>query len=408
MSKKLIVIGGGASGFFCAVNAAKLSPDLQVFIFEKQAKVLQKVKVSGGGRCNVTHACFQASALLKKYPRGKSLLKKTLAAFGPQATINWFAERGVPLHTESDGRMFPQSNDSQTIINCLLQEASTYHVQLQLHTEIVSLRKESGQFLLVDQQQKKYKADFVMLATGGLTKPAQYAWLQDLGHAFQPPVPSLFTFNMPQDPICKLMGISVPEAMVKIAGTQFQESGPLLITHWGLSGPAILKLSAWGARDLQACQYQFSVLINWVMQPEHSLREQWPSIRVKQSNLLLSQKNPFGLPQRLWEYFLQQCQIAADTRWSELSGKSQNKLINILTTQALHVKGKTTFKEEFVTCGGIVLDDIDGHTMESKKINGLYFGGELLDVDGITGGFNFQHAWSSGYIAAKSICEHMI
>lgn len=405
MSKQLIVIGGGAAGFFCAVNAARMNPALLVTILEKQQKVLQKVKVSGGGRCNVTHACFQQSLLLKKYPRGKSLLKKSLAAFGVQQTIDWFAERAVELHAEEDGRMFPITNSSQTIIDCLLNEASKYKVNLVLNAEVISIQKEKQLFILQDKKGNQYRADYLMIASGGFPKPEQYQWLQTLAHSIHQPAPSLFTFNMPQHPICKLMGVSVEQVQVKIVGSKLTESGPLLITHWGLSGPAILKLSAWGALELQACNYHFSVLINWVNITENVLREQWNEIRIKQSNLLLSNKNPFGLPQRLWEYFVESCQIAPDTKWSELPAKEQNKLIHILTTHELEVKGKTTFKEEFVTCGGIAPEEIDGNTMQSKIVENLYFGGEILDVDGVTGGFNFQHAWSSGYLAAKSISE---
>jgi len=405
MSKKLIVIGGGASGFFCAVNAARMNPHLDVTILEKQSKVLQKVKVSGGGRCNVTHACFKTAELIKKYPRGKSLLKKSLLQFSPQHTIDWFAERGVQMQTEKDGRMFPTSNSSQTIIDCLLNEASHYKVKLCLHTDIISIEKQNQQFVLTDKKNQTYQCDYLMIATGGFPKQTQYDWLQSLTHLIHPPAPSLFTFNMPQHPICKLMGVSVEEVTVKIEGSKLAASGPVLITHWGLSGPAILQLSAWGARDLQQCDYHFTLLINWVNQSENDLREQWHGIRQSQSGNNMGSKNPFSLPQRLWDFLLASCAISLLTKWSELPAKEQNKLIHILTTHSLEVDGKTTFKEEFVTCGGIALDDIDGHTLQSKKVANLYFGGEILDVDGITGGFNFQHAWSSGYLAAKSIAE---
>ncbi len=405
MTKRLIVVGGGAAGFFCAVNAAKANPALHITLLEKQNKVLQKVKVSGGGRCNVTHACFQQSALLKKYPRGKQLLKKSLSLFSTQDTIDWFADRGVKLHTESDGRMFPVTNNSQTIIDCLLDEAAKYKINLILNTEIISVQKLQDTFTLKDKKQQVFETDYLMIASGGFPKPEQYHWLEKLGHKVHQPVPSLFTFNMPNNPICKLMGVSVENVIIKITGSKLSESGPVLITHWGLSGPVILKLSAWGARELQTGNYHFSILVNWVNMTQHALREQWNEIRTRQSNLLLNNKNPFGLPQRLWEYFLESCNIAPDTKWSELPSKEQNKLIHILTTQELEVKGKTTFKEEFVTCGGIVLDEIDGYTMQSTIVKNLYFGGEILDVDGITGGFNFQHAWTSGFLAAKSISE---
>jgi predicted Rossmann fold flavoprotein len=405
MAKQLMVIGGGAAGFFCAINAAKESPSLTVSIFEKQSKVLQKVKVSGGGRCNVTHACFKLADLVKKYPRGQSFLKKAFTHFYTQDTIDWFASRGVQLHTEADGRMFPTSNNSQTIIDCLLDEAAKYHVKIQLNTEIISIQKKGPQFILEDKKGKIYSADFLMIASGGFPKPEQYRWLHALRHSIQQPAPSLFTFNMPQHPICQLMGVSVEQVSVKIVGSKLSASGPILITHWGLSGPAILKLSAWGARELQHSNYHFSVLLNWIDTPENTLREDWHAIRIKQSGLALSSKNPFKLPQRLWDFLLSTCAIAADTKWSELPAKEQNKLMHILTTHELQVYGKTTFKEEFVTCGGIDLQEIDAHTMQSKIVPNLFFGGEILDVDGITGGFNFQHAWTSGYVAAKKIAE---
>lgn len=405
MAKQLMVIGGGAAGFFCAVNAAKESPSLAVCIVEKQSKVLQKVKVSGGGRCNVTHACFKVADLVKKYPRGVSFLKKAFTHFSTQDTIDWFESRGVPLHAEADGRMFPKSNSSQTIIDCLLDEAARYRVKIQLNTEIISIQKKGAQFILEDKKANTYTADYLMIASGGFPKPEPYRWLQALGHSIQQPAPSLFTFNMPQHPICQLMGVSVEQVSVKIVGSKLSASGPILITHWGLSGPAILKLSAWGARDLQQSNYHFTVLINWVDTPENKLREEWTGIRLQQGGLTLGSKNPFKLPQRLWDFLLHNCQISANTKWSELPAKEQNKLMHILTTHELPVKGKTTFKEEFVTCGGIDLQEIVAHTMQSKIVPNLFFGGEILDVDGITGGFNFQHAWTSGYVAATKIVE---
>lgn len=403
MAKHLIVIGGGAAGFFCAVNAASQKKDLKVTILEKHNKVLQKVKVSGGGRCNVTHACFQPAVLLKKYPRGKQWLKEAFSLFTTSDTINWFAQRGVELHTEADGRIFPVTNNSQTIIDCLLKEAAEYKVELKLNTEIISVEQRNNIFLLKDKKDETLEADFLVVAAGGFPKPEQYQWLQKLGHSLIPPAPSLFTFNIPKHPICKLMGLSVENAIVKIVNSKLSESGPVLITHWGLSGPAILKLSAWGARELQEKNYHFAILINWLGITENALREQWPEMRIRQSNLRMGNKNPFGLPQRLWEYFLEACTINADTKWSELPAKEQNKLIRILTTEELKIEGKTTFKEEFVTCGGIDLHEVDAMTMQSKLVPHLYFAGEILDVDGITGGFNFQHAWTSGYVAAQHI-----
>lgn len=406
--KSLIVVGGGAAGFFCAINAARLNPQLRVTILEKQSKVLQKVKVSGGGRCNVTHQGKNLSELVKKYPRGKNFLKKTFAEFSNLDTIEWFQSRGVLLKTEIDGRIFPQSNTSQSIIDCLLHEASNYKVNLQLNTEVDCIHHNENKFSIYLKSQKHITADYLFLAPGGFAKTTQYHWIEKLGHNIETPVPSLFTFNIPDKNLHELMGLSVEDASVKIVGSKLQESGPVLITHWGLSGPAILRLSAWGARELNACNYHFSIQINWINQHENVLRENWNHIRSQQKTSTLGQKNPFGIQQRLWNYLIQFCGILPTTKWSELNAKEQNKLIHTLTAHTLEVKGKTTFKEEFVTCGGINLNEITPSTCESKLIKGLYFGGEILNVDGITGGFNFQHAWTSGFLAAKSIATNSI
>jgi hypothetical protein len=405
MSKQLIVIGGGAAGFFCAVNVAKARPDLDVRILEKQSKVLQKVKVSGGGRCNVTNACFQPAELLKKYPRGKNFLKKAFNYFSTKDTIAWFQQRGVVLITEPDGRMFPASHSSQTIIDCLLNEATAHGVHLNLNTEVVQVEKKVDQFYISRKNADVIIADYLVVASGGFPKSAQYDWLTSLGHTIEQPSPSLFTFNTPSSSLKELMGVVVEHAIVKIEGSKLTEQGPVLITHWGLSGPAILRLSAWGARELQQSSYSFKVIVNWLGQPESDIRERWSTIRIRQGANRLDAKNPFGLPNRLWDYLLKECAIGAQIKWSELPSKEQNKLIHILTTHLIAVEGKTTFKEEFVTCGGISLAEIEPSTMESKLVKGLYFGGEIMDVDGITGGFNFQHAWTSGYIAASSIAK---
>jgi len=405
MSKQLIVIGGGAAGFFCAVNVAKARPDLDVRILEKQSKVLQKVKVSGGGRCNVTNACFQPAELLKKYPRGKNFLKKAFSYFSTKDTIAWFQQRSVALITEPDGRMFPASHSSQTIIDCLLNEATAYGVHLNLNTEVVQVEKKADQFYISRKNADVIIADYLVVASGGFPKSSQYEWLTSLGHTIEQPSPSLFTFNTPSSSLKELMGVVVENAIVKIEGSKLTEQGPVLITHWGLSGPAILRLSAWGARELQQSSYSFKVIVNWLGQPESDIRERWSTIRIRQGANRLDAKNPFGLPNRLWDYLLKECAISAQIKWSELPSKGQNKLIHILTTHLIAVEGKTTFKEEFVTCGGISLAEIEPSTMESKLVKGLYFGGEIMDVDGITGGFNFQHAWTSGYIAASSIAK---
>jgi predicted Rossmann fold flavoprotein len=402
MAKQLIIIGGGASGVFCAVNAARIDPSLKVLVLEKSNKLLSKVKVSGGGRCNVTHACFDIPELIKKYPRGGQFLKKTFHKFFTSDTIQWFEERGVQLHTEADGRMFPVTNDSQTVIDCLLKEATKYKVSFELNCDVKSINKSDEGFRIQSSNGASWHADSLCIACGGFPKASMFEWLKVLGHQINEPVPSLFTFNIPKDPITELMGLSVPNAIVKIAGTKLQEQGPLLITHWGLSGPVVLRLSAWGARELANKQYSFPILVNWLGNIiEQDLRTDWPLYRDQYSSQKIGNKNPFGLPGRLWNYFLQQSGIGEETRWAELKSKEQNKLMQLLTAHTFLVQGKTTFKEEFVTCGGILTNEVDPQTMESKIVPGVYFAGEVLDIDGVTGGFNFQHAWTSGWIAAQ-------
>ncbi len=404
MQKHLTVIGGGAAGFFCAVNAAANNASLKVTIVEKSTKLLSKVKVSGGGRCNVTHACFDIDELIKRYPRGKNFLKKAFHWFSTKDTINWFEERGVKLKTESDGRMFPESNTSQTIIDCLIREANKYSIEILMNCEVTEIKKLDGFFELKTSTSKPRTSNFLCIASGGYPKSSQFDWLKKVGHTIEEPVPSLFTFNIPNDPITELMGVSVEHATVKVVGTKLQEQGPLLITHWGMSGPAILKTSAWGARELAEKNYHFPILVNWLKDyNEQSLREEWQHLRNRFSSQKISAKNPFGLPNRLWDHLLKRSSIDVNKTWSDINSKEQNKLIQLLTAFPFEVKGKTTFKEEFVTCGGIKLSEVDPNTMQSKKLPGLYFAGEVLDIDGITGGFNFQNAWTSGYIAAKSI-----
>jgi predicted Rossmann fold flavoprotein len=404
MQKTLVVIGGGAAGFFCAVNAARMNPQLKVLLLEKTGKLLSKVKISGGGRCNTTHACFEIPELAKRYPRGQNFLKKSFHWFNTNDTIAWFAERGVVLKTEADGRMFPATDDSQTIIDCLLREADKYRVEVQLSKEVKQIEKTENGFIIHLLNGITLHANYICVATGGYPKSTMFEWLQQTGHTIEAPVPSLFTFNMPGNGITSLMGVSVPNAMVKVTGTKLAETGPLLITHWGMSGPAILRLSAWGARELAEKQYSFNISVNWLgAETENQLRERWQEIRENNASQKIGNKNPFQLPNRLWLFFLEETQIQPEMRWADLPSKLQNKLIQILTTQQFQVKGKTTFKEEFVTCGGIKLSEIDPNTMQSKKTEGLFFAGEVMDIDGITGGFNFQNAWTSGFLAAKAI-----
>ncbi|HSN09172.1 MAG TPA: NAD(P)/FAD-dependent oxidoreductase [Hanamia sp.] len=409
--KKLVVIGGGAAGFFCAVNAAAMDTELKVIIVEKSGKLLTKVRVSGGGRCNVTHACFSIAEMIKKYPRGEKFLKQAFHHFFTSDTIEWFEKKNVKLKTEADGRMFPESNSSETIINCLLQQANKNGVEILMNREIVKIEKpnvEENRFHIISKDGFVLEADFICIACGGFHKPDQYNWLTKLGHTFEHPVPSLFTFNVPKNPVSELMGISVENVQVKINGTKFLQRGPILITHWGFSGPAILKLSAFAARDLSKMNYDFSISVNWLADyHENSVLEKLKLVRHELASKKIINKNPFNLPQRLWEYHLHQCGINLEIRWADLPAKRQNQLAKQLCAQQFNVKGKTTFKEEFVTAGGINLNEINANTMESKIVPGLFFAGEILDVDGITGGFNFQHAWTSGWLAASSI-KHYI
>lgn len=404
-----MIIGGGAAGFFCAVNAAAKNPELEVCIVEKSSKLLSKVRISGGGRCNVTHACYSIADMIKKYPRGEKFLKQAFRHFFTTDTIEWFEKKGVAIKAEEDGRMFPVSNSSITIIDCLMREATKNNVQILMNRDVVKIEplKESEStkgFNISFKNGEKLWADFVCIACGGFPKALQYDWLKNLGHHFEDPVPSLFTFNVPKHPISALMGISVENVQVKINGTKLTQHGPLLITHWGFSGPAVLKLSAFAALELAAMNYDFSISINWLSDyNENTLLEKIRKVRFEAAAKKMINKNPFGMPQRLWEYQLAQCSIDPDLRWADLPAKQQNQLAKQLCAEQFHVKGKTTFKEEFVTAGGIKLSEVNANTMESKLVSNIFFAGEILNVDGITGGFNFQHAWTSGWIAGGEI-----
>ena len=404
MNKKLIVIGGGAAGFFCAVNAARMDRSLKVIIIEKSNKLLSKVKVSGGGRCNVTHACFDIAEMSKRYPRGQHFVKKAFHQFFTTDTIKWFEERGVKLKTEEDGRMFPVTDSSQTVIDCLLKEANKFNVEILMNCEVKNLSMVNGEWSIKLSDSRLMIAHFVCIASGGYPKSVMFEWLKEPGHTIEEPVPSLFTFNLPNHPITELMGVSVEKASIKIAGTKLEQEGPLLITHWGLSGPAVLRLSAWGARELKIKNYELRININWLPGfNEQSLKERFHVLRNASASQKVIIKNSFGLPLRLWEFLAGQSGIRNEWRWADLPSTEQNKFIRNLCSYECEVKGKTTFKEEFVTAGGIKLNEVDANTMMSKKTPNLFFAGEVLDVDGITGGFNFQHAWTSGFVAAKAI-----
>ncbi len=403
MASIIAIIGGGAAGFFGAVTAAAENPEARVILFEKTGKLLSKVRVSGGGRCNVTHHCFSPAELIKFYPRGSKQLKKPFQEFGAEDTVAWFESRNVKLKTETDGRMFPVTDSSETIINCLLREANKTGVEILTHTDITEIKPLGpNNFALRTSKGQTWEVNQVLVTTGGQNKPENYEWLQALGHKIEKPVPSLFTFNVPGSYLKELPGISVPRAKVKIAGQKLESEGPLLITHWGFSGPAILRLSAWGARLLHELQYKFSIHINWVPDfTEDTLRTELLSFKTLHAKKIIGSNPFFGLPQRLWKVFTEQANIDPELRWLDISNKSLNKLLEVLFRGNFEVSGKTTFKEEFVTCGGIALSDLDLQTMESRIIPGLHFAGEVIDVDGITGGFNFQAAWTTGYLAGK-------
>ncbi len=395
---KVAIIGGGAAGFFAAFSVKAHYPNAEVVLYEKTSKLLAKVKISGGGRCNVTHACFKNSELVKFYPRGSKQLKKTFEQFSTQDTVNWFENRGVELKTEQDNRMFPVTDDSQTIIDLFLREARESSIRVNMKQSISNI-ESAGELFKLKIEDKELIYDKVIVATGGSPKLEGFEWLKKLGHEIDAPVPSLFTFNMPKEPIKMLMGISVEKATVKVLGTKLEQSGPLLITHWGMSGPAILKTSAWGAKVLNDLSYDFQVQINWANQSETEFRETIEEFI--SSKKLLKNLCPIKIPQRLWEFLLEKSDLSLEKPWLELGKKGLNKLVNTLTNDQYKVDGKTTFKEEFVTAGGLSLSGVDFNTMQSRKLPGLYFAGEVLNVDGVTGGFNFQAAWSTGFVAGK-------
>jgi predicted Rossmann fold flavoprotein len=396
---KIAIIGGGAAGFFAAISAKENYPASQVIIYEKTKQLLAKVKVSGGGRCNVTNGTTSIRELSEAYPRGGKELKKALQVFNTKHTFEWFKSRGVDLKVEQDGRAFPISNSSQTIIDCFLQEAEKLGIEIVLESGIKSI---SPDLELSFPRSQPVKFDKVIVASGGSPNKAGLEWLSHLGHTIVDPVPSLFTFNMPKNPITKLMGVVATEALVSIQGTKLRSKGPVLITHWGMSGPAVLKLSSFGARSLHALNYDFNAQVNWVNRPNNDeVLAALTTLTTDHPNKELSNARAFEIPQRLWDYLLSKSGMSLKKKWGECGKKSLHKLTAVLTNDVYAVKGKTTFKEEFVTSGGVSLSSIDFSTMQSKVVEGLYFAGEVMDIDGITGGFNFQSAWTTGFIAGK-------
>ncbi len=398
---KIAIIGGGAGGFFSAISVKENYPNASVEIFEKSKKILAKVKVSGGGRCNVTNACEDIKELSKAYPRGEQFLKKAFGIFNNKHTMEWFQSRNVPLVAQEDKCVFPKSQNSQTIIDCFLYETQRLGVMIQTNKGVKKLQRIENRIkLFFDNEEETF--DKVIVATGGSPKKNGLQWLENLGHTIEDPVPSLFTFNMPNESIQSLMGIVVENAKVNVQGTKLKSDGPLLITHWGMSGPAILKLSAFGARLLNEKNYHFNVQVNWVNEVNtEKVKDEIIRIIKENENKLVRNYRPFALQDRLWQFLIDKCNFPSEHRWMNLGKKGVNKIVNILTNDIYTVEGKTTFKEEFVTCGGVSLSDIDVKTMQSKVVENLYFCGEVMDIDGITGGYNFQAAWTTGFIAGK-------
>lgn len=396
----ILIIGGGAAGFFSAINIAENNPGLRIAILERGKETLTKVRISGGGRCNVAHACFDPGELVKFYPRGEKELRGPFHTFCSGDTIAWFESRGVELKIEDDGRMFPVSDSSQTIIDCFLDAAKKNRIDVLTGQSVQSVFK-AGDGWKLETQNEQYKAPKLVFATG--SNPKMWELLQTLGHNIIDAVPSLFTFNIKDQRIKDLPGVSAM-ASVCVNGTKLEARGPLLITHWGMSGPAILKLSAWGARILAQKNYQFGITVNWLDAIETGEAEQLlRDIKLEQPKKALGSKSPFAFANRLWESIVLAAGIPLDVKWADLNKNQLQKLAAELTRAKFSVNGKSTFKEEFVTAGGIDLREVNFKTMESKLHQNLYFAGEILDIDAITGGFNFQNAWTGGFILAKAV-----
>lgn len=398
---QIAIIGGGAAGFFAAIHAKENHPDANVTIFEKSKKVLAKVKISGGGRCNVTNGCTDIKELSEAYPRGNRKLRKAFGTFNTKHTIEWFESRGVALVTQDDNCVFPVSQDSQSIIDCFLKEIKRLEIKIEMSKGVKRL-ESLGEQIELSFSEETLVFDKVIVTTGGSPKRSGLDWLENLGHQIEEPVPSLFTFNMPNESIRELMGIVIENPSVTIQGTKLKSDGPLLITHWGMSGPAILKLSAFGARILSEMNYEFKTQVNWInVQNTDLVLSELKSIVADHPNKILANFRPYMLRERLWHYLIERCGLSKQSTWGQTGKKALNKIVNILTNDAYDVSGKTTFKEEFVTCGGISLESIDFKTMQSKACPNLYFAGEVMDIDGITGGYNFQAAWTTAFVAGK-------
>jgi len=401
---KIAIIGGGAAGFFSAISVKENYPDAQVIIYEKAQKVLAKVKVSGGGRCNLTNGCDSISELCNAYPRGGKSLKKAFHVFSNKDTMRWFESRGVPLVIQSDNCVFPFSQDSQSIIDCFLRESKKLKIEIKTGMGVKAIHPKNDllELKFIHEDIAPEIFDKIIVTTGGSPKRDGLNWLEKLNHKIENPVPSLFTFKMSTEPITRLMGVVVENTQVSIQGTKIKSDGPLLITHWGMSGPAILKLSSLGARELNNMDYHFKIQVNWANEQNNEIViNDLNNIIEAHPNKIVSNIRPYGLSERLWIFLLEKIDIPLNKKWNELGKKGLNKLSAVLTNDMYKVNGKSTYKEEFVTCGGVSLQSIDLNTMQSKTCKNVYFAGEVLDIDAITGGFNLQAAWTTGFIAGK-------
>lgn len=396
----VIIVGGGAAGFFTAINLAKKNSSLKIAIMERGKEVLSKVRISGGGRCNVTHACFDANELTGFYPRGSKELRGPFHTFAAADTVNWFQRHGILIKKEEDGRMFPQANTSQAIIDCFMRLQQSLNIQLFTNENVMTIQQNNGWQLHTTAN--NFTAQKLCVASG--SSPAMWKLLQQLGHSIVAPVPSLFTFNCKDERIINLPGVAA-FASVIIKDTKLSSSGPLLITHWGMSGPAILKLSAWGARILHEKNYAFTIVVNWLNTTLQSTIEKLKLLKTEQSQKIIAGKSPFNIPNRLWESLVQAALITKETRWADMSKIQLQQLSQQLCECTFNIQGKSTYKDEFVTAGGIDLKEIDFKTMRSKLLNDLYFAGEVLNIDAVTGGFNFQNAWTGGYISAIAMSD---
>lgn len=403
---QVIVIGGGAAGFFGAIACAEFHPHTQVLLLEAGQQPLTKVRISGGGRCNVTHSCFDPAVLVQHYPRGGRALRGPFSQFQPRHTIEWFSRRGVVLKTEADGRMFPITDDSATIVECLMASARQAGVTLWTGSPVATVTTMPGErFAVMLKSGERLECDRLLLATG--SSPQGYALARSLGHTIEAPVPSLFTFTIADRALRELAGVAVEHvtARVKgIAGKPLEQQGPILITHWGMSGPAVLKLSAWGARLLHDQGYRATLEVNWLPQfKEDTIRQILTQTRADWGRRTIASTSPLPVPRRLWQYLTHRCGIGESDRWAELAKAQLHQLITELTRGQYAIAGKGAFKEEFVTCGGVRLQEVDCKTMASRICPGLHFAGEILDIDGVTGGFNFQSAWTTGWLAGQAI-----